>query len=226
MKKLTKSDIEKLAKEVIQWAADNELGTDWSLFYNGKIYCACDGKIEEKVNPIDYSEYFPEKFIMGMAYDGRMYEAINEFEYYDLGLDDLLGKYGLYLEHCDYCHSHFCEDTDDMEIEYTVFKKPKELNLFRSGYCLGRWDNNPYDYPSELDKIMEEWNRYSQERYHKGLCVIGECVEFDYKGDHFRMHNQGVYQGDMHFAECAEHIKPMLTELGATNVYINMGRLD
>ena len=224
MRKLTKANIEKLAKEVIQWAKDNELGYDWLLFFNGIKYDPRKGI--EKANPIDYCIYFPENFIMGMAYDGTMYEVINEYYYDTFGLSDILNKYGLYLEHLDYNHCHFYEANDDMDVEYTVFEREKEYNLYGPDLCEERWTYVKADYPHELDGVMCEMRRFSAKGYHDGYCIIGESIEFKYKGKKYNMSACCVYQGVNHFRRVAEYGVELLKELGATEIRINEGMID
>ena len=107
MRKINK---EKLAREIIDWAKRNELGYDWAIYYNGKRYRAWKQDFEE-VNHLDYCEYFSKEMIMGMSYDGTMYEIMNW--YWGEGILDelnaILEKHGLYMELCDYCHCEFCE---------------------------------------------------------------------------------------------------------------------
>lgn len=241
MRKLTKANIEELAKEVKDWALKNKLGKDWSLFYNGKklsypLKKGADGmwnykrtyQIEE-ANPLDYSAYFPDHFIMGMSYDGTMYEVINGY-YGDVfveKLDKILREYGLYLEHLDSCHCHFYEMEDDMEVDYTIFEREKEYVLYRPGVCRERWTYAEFVYPSELDGIMRIWTAYSKAMgRHEGACIIGEKVCFNYKGKKYEMLNQSIYQGEEHYRKGAELAKELLDDLGATEIYINMGMLD
>lgn len=226
---LTKNDLERLAVKVEKWA--NKHGKDWVLFYNGKkvgykfdLENGYKKIIEEDVNPFDYCQYYPEHFIMGMAYDGAVYDAINYYEYDDL--EKILNEYDLYLEHLDNCHCHFYEAKDGMVVQYTMINKPKEYDLIRPNYCRERWTDEPFDYPKELDDIMNAWRDYSAKLNHAGLCIIGECIEFDYKGNKYRMHSQCVYQGEEHYHQCAEYVRPLLEEIGATKIYINYGRLD
>lgn len=226
---LTKNDLEKLADKVAKWA--NQYGKDWSIFYNGKrmgysfdLEKGYEKYIQDDVNPIDYCEYFPEHFIMGMSYDGAVYDAINWYEYDEL--EELLKEYGLYLEHLDNCHCHFYELNDDMEVQYTIYTKPKEYCLIRPDYCRERWTDKMVDYPKELDTIMELWKEYSSKGNHAGLCVIGEYVGFTYKGNNYRMSSQCVFQGEGHYHQCVEYIKPFLEKMGATDIYVNYGMLD
>lgn len=241
MRRLTKANIEELAKEVKDWALKNKLGKDWSLFYNGKklsypLKKGADGMWDykrtyqiEEANPLDYSVYFPDHFIMGMSYDGTMYEVMNGY-YGDLfmeKLDKILRKYGLYVDFLDSCHSHFYEANDDMEVEYTIFEREKEYVLYGPERCEERWTYVKSTYPSELDGVMALWTEYSRILgKHEGACIIGEGISFNYKGNKYKMHNQSIYQGDEHFLKGAEYAKKLLEKLGATDIWIDHGRLD
>lgn len=235
MKKLTKKMIEKLAEEVKAWAKDNKLGNDWMLFYNGKRYyhpyelgVGYSEIVEEGINPIDYCKYYPEKFIMGMAYDGTIYEVINGYRLYKVfdKLEKLLSKYGLYMEPIDSCHCHFHED-EEMEVEYTYLHKPKEHILFRPGSCVERWTHKEAEYPKIFDSVMDFWEEYSANHGpHAGYCIIGEGIEFDFKGTHYRMHSQCKWQGSVHFEQCAKVVEVLLREIGAEKIRIDYGRLD
>ena len=237
MKTLTKNDIEKMAREIRVWAKN--YGKDWAIFYNGKkmhypLVNTHDWhyeyskrvKIEKDVNPRDYCEYFSDRFICGMSYDGTMYEVINYGNYN--ALTKILEKYGLYLEHLDSCHCGFYPIYDDMEIEYTILpERPKEYDLYGIGRCQEKWTYEKFAYPEELNGVMAMWEEYSRILGdHDGLCIIGEGVEFNYKGNKYKMFNQSIYQGDRHYRKCAEYARCLLEKLGATDICINMGRLD
>ena len=82
---ITKKDIEAIKDEIFAFAKKHDLGKDFSVFCNNNLYhYKLDENYEYKyeevkdVNPLDYSEYFPEEFLIGLAYDGIFYEFMNE----------------------------------------------------------------------------------------------------------------------------------------------------
>lgn len=242
MRKLTKADLENLAKEIRAWASRNKLGKDWSLFYNGiKLHYPLEQKgeyhyeyrrlpVKEEANPLDYCEWFPEQFIMGMAYDGEMYGTINGYENhraYDK-LETILMNYGLYLEHCDSCHACMCEAESDMEVEYTFFERERIIRLIHPDLSSFEhsYDNEAPEYPKELDKVMKFWMEASRKVGDRGACTIGEYLEFIYEGKKYRMCSQSPYQGDQSWMIPLPSVKKMLSEMGATEIYVNYGRLD
>lgn len=239
MKKLTKANIEELAKEIRRWASKNKLGKDWSLFYNGirlnyPLERGKDGHynyrrlpVKEEANPLDYCEYYSDKFIMGMSYDGIMYECINGYRAlraYDK-LEAILENYGLYIEHCDSCHCEFV-NADNDEVEFYKPERKRILRLYGPGRCLEEHNFNDADYHHELDRVMEYWMTESTKVGDKGACTLGEYIEFEYKGTTYRMSAQTPYQGEFSWREPLPGVKAMLADMGANNVYVNYGRLD
>lgn len=141
-KKLTKANIESLAKDIKLWARKNrDVGSDFSLLYNGKheyneykrVQKPC-GKYEWKTihrvdknqDPHKWSEWFSENFILGFTVDGKMYRMLNYGDHHlaKAKLEVLLNMYNLYLKCCEFCYWEVAP-LEDMEIEYTVWKKEK-----------------------------------------------------------------------------------------------------
>lgn len=229
--KLDKAGIEQLAKDVRKWASDNKLGKDWMLFYNGKLfdyplvkgkdghYVYGSGKEKQGVSPLDYSEWFSDKFIMGMSYDGLMYECINGYtkaKAYE-NLESLLSDYNLYLEHCDSCHCEFVWGGDSMsDVEYTAFEKEKV-----------NWLYLPEDAPDDAIRLlMHEFERLCTEVGDKGACTIGEYIEFRRDGKLYRMCMQTPYQGEISWRKPLPTVLKMLEMAGVTDIHVNYGRLD
>lgn len=237
MKKLTKADIEQLAKEIRRWANRYKLGKDWLLFYNGKMmhsplgedYRYKRSRVEKDVNPLEYCEWFSDDFIMGMAYDGTMYHCINGYEHHIAyrTLDALLESYGLYLEHCDSCHCEF-QNLNNDEVETTKLKRKQIIKLISPGRARieHRHDDCVVVYPRELNNVMMVWRSESEKVGDIGACVLGDYLQFDYKGDTYRMSNQSPYQGEYSWIKPLPQIKKMLENMGATNIFHNPGRLD
>jgi hypothetical protein len=227
-KKLTKNDIEKIAKEIRHWAATNRI-YDYSLLYNGKwwhkeyVNNRSKVKIDEDKDPHKWCEYFPEKFILGITADGSMYDCLNGYnkEKAREKLYIILQKYGLYLECADYCYWYASPINDIEEIEYTYWLKEKIIYL----YGPDRSDSN-LPIPTELNLIMTTWYELAKEIGDKGCCTIGEYMEFRYKGIKYRMSSQSPYQGDYSWSVHVPKIKEMLNGIGATDIYMNYGRMD
>lgn len=224
MTKVTKKDLEKLQGKVFRWASQNRCGKDFGVFYNGKLklwrYSIDDHKYHkvtrEGVNPLDYCENFGEKFIMGMWYDGEMYDVMNTCGRKFDRLNAILEEYGLYCEHCDSCHAEFVPIDDIEDFEYSEFHKERPIWLYR-----------PEDAPVfELRQIMRNYYELSKAVGDCGACTIGQYIEFRYKGELFRMTPQTPYQGDMSWIEPLQEVKRSLTNAGATEINVNYGRLD
>ena len=218
--KLTKADIENLAEEVKAWAKAYDLGEDWLLFYNGKRFDPATNATVDGVDPHDYSEWFCEQFIMGMAYDGAMYECINDYDDYCFAseaLDKLLSRYGLYCERGDSCHCDFVWGGDDIEeVDYTYF--PKESIA---------WIHMVHHAPDEkIAEVMRKWWDMSAEVGDIGACTLGQYVEFVYKGQKYRMSAQSPWQGDWSWRQPLPEVKRMLAECGATEIRVDYGHLD
>lgn len=224
--KLTKESIEELAKDIRKFAKKNGLGEDFGIFYNGKLLQKDYSKGWDKgrwktikdINPLDHCEYFPEKFILGMWYDGDFYEFINGYTRQS-AYDDFLNlfkKYGLYFEHCDSTHLTAAIDNSDIEVEYTEYKKETIHYIYRQE-----------DAPDDVIRaIMQFWHDASQLVGDIGSCVLGDYLEFVYKDQKYRMSNQSPWQGSISWEKPLPMIKNLLGAIGATNIYYNPGHLD
>lgn len=237
-KKLTKEDIEVLAKDIKLWARENRdsVGYDMSLLYNGKhdyidyqVYkegeqykCKHVRKVKEGQDPHKWCEWFPEDFILGMTVDGQMYEMLNygHAAVAEAKLRQLLKAYGLYLECADYCY-WYVVPYNDMEVEYTHWEKEK----IRWLYGPNRADDGK-EVDVLLNYVMEKWYDWAKETGDIGCCTIGEYMEFKYEGIKYRMSSQSPYQGDYSWSAHVDKVKEMLRNLGATHIYMNYGRMD
>lgn len=231
---LTENDIENLAKDIKLWAKENKVGTEYSLFYNGKFWymnyqsytdengnwkCKHTRKTKKNADPHKWCEWFSEKFILGFAVDGTAYEILNYgvHPFAEEKLRTLLTAYGLYLECCEACYWEVCCDTIEIEnVEYSYWPKERIEWLYRP-------DNAP---DNEIKNIMETWYRLADATGDIGACTIGEYMEFVYKGTRYRMCPQTPYQGDYSWSAHVDVIKKMLSDIGATEMYMNYGRLD
>ena len=224
--KITKDEIVKMKDEIYAFAKKYGIGRgEFSVFFNKKMICNVSKnwrktiiRTKDNVNPLDYCEYYPEDFILGLAYDGQMYDVINGYagNLYDQ-FTKIFESRGLYLEHCDSCHAAVCNsNNDENDIEYTVLKKEEIKYIYSS-------DDAP-DY--EIKTIMESWYEMSKQYGDVGCCVIGAYLEFVYKDQKYRMSPQSPYQGSCSWEANVEVIKKLLENIGATEIYFNYGRLD
>ena len=228
MAKYTKKDIENLVKEIFAWTERHDLGMDFAVLYNGKMlhwhYAQqknlewdYEKEIVENVNPLDYCEWFPEQFIAGMCYDGEVYECINGYEGSAYAnLEALLGKYNLYLEHCDSCHCAFVPIDDIEDYEYTEFVKEKPKWLYHT-------EDAPDQY---IRSLMHIQFLMASAIGDKGPCTVGEHIEFRYKGTLYRMCMQTPYQGACSWQNTIPLVKSALEIFGATEIFVDYGRLD
>lgn len=224
--KISKEEIVKMKDEIYAFAKKYGIGRgEFCVFFNGKMTCNVSKnwrktiiRTKDNVNPLDYCEYFPEEFILGLAYDGPMYDVINGYagNLYD-EFTKIFESRGLYLEHCDGCHAAVCNsDNDENDIEYTVLKKEEINYIYR--------DENA---PDELIRlIMKIWYELSKAYGDVGGCVIGAYLEFVYKDKKYRMMPQSPYQGSCSWESGVEIVKNILKEIGSTDIYFNYGRLD
>ena len=115
-KKLTKTQIEKMAKEVRQFLLDNHLWVDVCIYFNGKAFSTDDRKgsfayndpdkqfVLEDVDPRNYFEYVGD--ILSMSFEGELCGCLNFYNEYGAdfdsrimeGLSSIFAKRGLYYE--------------------------------------------------------------------------------------------------------------------------------
>ena len=216
MKRLTGENIEQVAKEVRAWARKYGLGKDWSLFYNGKrmFYRMYDGKYSswpsnsKNVNPLDYCKSYPHNFIMGMAYDENMYKCINGYDYAKAlqALEKLLEKHGLILTVIDHYHCAFVNGDNDY-VEYTILRNKKITS------------NNTGIKHVATDKAAGKKKTKPVKKEKK--MVNGGYLEFEFKGDIYKMTTQSSNQGDTGWMDSLPKVKKMIAKMGA-----NIKRVD
>lgn len=106
MKKLTARKLDTLRKAIDNWAKEWELGNAYIIYVNGKQYAR--GESCGKVNAGDYCEGWDENLILGMAFDGHVYEAIHMAEDYYASANQefrkLFEKCGLEFDFYDSTH--------------------------------------------------------------------------------------------------------------------------
>lgn len=228
MNKITKTDIERLANEIIAFLEANDIASDVSIYYNGNVVRSKteykgDGEYSytwvktENVDPHKYFEYAAYDHILSMSFEGGLYDVLN----YSGGrkMDkfmEILEKYGLYYELGNAWNLTCCL-IDDAEVEYTYYERPKEMiRLYRGDFST----------PSELQNIMDIWYDLSKNEGDKGSCVLGAGFKFKWNGEEYFMSAQSPWQGSISWEAHKDVIHKMLEDVGATEIYYNWGRMD
>lgn len=179
MNKLTKTGIEQFANEVMNYLIKHELDMDVFIYYNNKrMSRKYDWRnldappkliIEENISPLDYFEYANYDHILSMSFEGPLYDSLNYSGYAEDGLHDLFEKYGVYWELGNAWNLSAYLIDDDMEVECTYYKRPKErIHLYRI-------DD---DVPADVAHIMSEWYKLSAAYGDVGGCVVGAGFNF------------------------------------------------
>lgn len=232
--RLTRKDLDALAKDVRNWATRNKLGKDYGIFWNGKLFfysleneptpddpyhMVYHRRTVRNVNPSAYCEYFPERFTIGMMYDATMYECINGYshaEAYD-ELLSILSRYGLYLEHADSCHCVFYP-RDGVEVEHTIARRDRKV-------VISYWDSE--NAPACILDIIGKWRGLCDcEPDDDGSCVVGAYLGFTYMGVKYELVPPSPFQGSLSWERPLPQVKEMLKGIGAEDIYYYPGTLD
>ena len=230
MKKLTKANIETLAKEIVTFLETKELANSVDIYFNNKVIRS-QGKwdadynyisnwvTEEDVDPHEYFEYAAYNHILSMSFEGGLYDVLNyAFGRREEEFRAIFEKYGLYFELGNSWNLSAYPNDDDMEIEYTEYEKPKPITTL---YYYWRTT-----YHDALCKIMEAWYHQSYLNGDDGCCVIGAGFSFEWEGDKYFMCSCSPYQGNLSWELGRNNIQKMLEDIGATNIYYNFGNMD
>ena len=228
MNKITKTDIERLANEIIAFLEAKDIASDVSIYYNGNVARSKteykgDGEYSytwvktENVDPHKYFEYAAYDHILSMSFEGGLYDVLN----YGGGrkMDKfmkILEKYGLYYELGNSWNLTCCL-IDDIEVEYTYYERPKEMiRLYRGDFST----------PSELQNIMDIWYDLSKNEGDKGSCVLGAGFKFKWNGEEYFMPAQSPWQGSISWEAHKDVIHKMLEDIGATEISYKWGIMD
>jgi hypothetical protein len=230
MRKLTKTNIEKLAMEIATFLEKNGIADSVSIYFNNKVM-RNKGKYDddynyiskwettEDIDPHDYFEYAAYEHILSMSFEGKLYEVLNYGPYiWEEQFNKLFEKYGVYFELGDAWNLTCYTCDDDTEVEYTRYKKPKEkieLYYFRR-----------YEAPTELRAIMEHWYELSTQTGDIGSCVLGAGFNFEYQDNEYFMDACSPYQGSISWEQHKDDIQKMLEDIGATKIYYKWGNMD
>lgn len=231
--KLTKTKIEELVKEIEEFLKKNELLADVSIYFNNKRHhwqykwnteeLELECEVMEDVSPMDYFEYVNPKHILSMSFEGSFYDVMNGWTSYQFKLQDkfqkILDRYGVYYELGNSWNLSCFNSNDDMEIEFTDYRadvKPDPEYIY-----LGK-----KNIPVEIETIMKHWYELSKETGDRGGCVLGAGMNFNYKGIPYRMAACSPWQGEGSWTPHVDTVKKMLSDIGATEIRWDYGRLD
>lgn len=218
MNKLTKTNIEELAKEIIAFLDKEELASDVRIYFNNKVI-SNEGRHWKSIENIDPHNYFGCAYdhILSMSFEGPLYEVLNyTFGREEKGFSSIFEKWGLYYEIGD-AWNLSAYPINEMEVEYTKYKKPKEtIRLYRGILSA----------PSELSEIMDTWYELSKEVGDIGSCVLGAGFEFEWEDSKYFMSACSPYQGSISWETHKDKIKEMLEDIGATEIYYKWGNMD
>ena len=228
MSKITKTDIENLANEIIAFLEAYDIADSVSIYYNGNVVRSKTEYTKGKylyswiktydIDPHDYFEYAAYDHILSMSFEGGLYDVLN----YNGGskMDKFIKifeRYGLYYELGNSWNLSCYLINGDAEVEYTYYEKPKKIFYLHNGNFLN---------PNELQNIMDIWYDLSKKEGEGGSCVLGAGFRFEWKGDKYFMPAQSPYQGSLSWEEHKDVIHKMLEDVGATEIYYNWGRMD
>lgn len=231
MNKLTKANIEQLAKEIMVFLEKEEMMSGVSIYYNGKVVRAkteyndftdtfsYSWETTENVDPHNYFDYAAYDHILSMSFEGALYDVLNySGGRKDAEFCDIFERYGVYYEFGNAWNLSVYPNDDDMEVEYTKYKRPKEtIRLYR----YNRMDN-----PSALQAIMDVWYELSKNEGDKGSCVLGAGFSFEWQDNEYFMSACSPYQGSLSWEVHKDTVKGLLEDIGATEIYYDWGRMD
>lgn len=220
MKKLTRETIEKMAYEIQKLCIKKGWG-DTIIYFNNKrifadYYKHTNEEVEENVNPHDYFEYAAYDHILSMSFEGGLYDYI--YNNIDApALSKVFEKYGVYFELGNQWNLSVFPINDTLEVEYTVYKRPKERE-----YII-RWKINEYSDP-RIKALISLYEVAMQGKKPYGSCIIGDGIEFELDGNPYKF-DTNWQQSDAP-GEVINICKEYLKSIGATAIYYNPGRLD
>ena len=227
MNKITKQDIERLAKEIMIFLEDNDMLDGVSIYFNNKRVSTefeligdevkYIWKEESTVDPNKYLEYASYNHILSMSFEGTLYNKLNyEFDKRIEEFYEIFKRYGLYFELGNSWNLTAYPINDNMDIEYTIYRKLKEtIYLYRRS-----------EMPVQLKNIMDFWYGLSEKTGDKGSCIVGAGFAFEWNGDRYFMPAQSPWQGSISWEEHIDVIRQVLENFGATEIYYNWGRID
>lgn len=228
MKTVTKTNIEELAQEIMEFLVKEGLASDTSIYFNNKVIrneiewnddysYTLKWETTENVNPHDYFDYCAYDHILSMSFEGPLYDVLN----YTFGRKEekfraIFEKYGLYYELGNAWNLTAYLIDDDVEVEYTKYEQPKRtIYVYRGS-----------ESPFELKVIMDAWYELSTKVGDVGSCVIGAGFEFEWQDNKYFMPACSPYQGSISWETNKDDIQKALENIGATNISYKWGNMD
>ena len=218
--KLTKQMIEEMADEIAKYCYKNNYG-DVILYYNNKrrfidYYGHERDEIQENINPHDYMEYVAYDHILSISSEGGLDLEYEAFYVEKGGIEEIFNKYGCYSELGTGWYTSLYSEKSDMEVEYTIYDRPKESKYI---YSPNKYSDKRIQGLIDIyDDALKKNSRVG------GSCVIGDGIEFELDGQPYFFSTN--YQQSEVSNEVIKTCKIYLTGIGAENIYYNCGRLD
>ncbi len=218
MKKLTKTRIEEMANEIVAELRKRNI-CDTIVYFNDKRILVDYGgetRTETDIDPHDYFEWAAYNHILSMSFEGQLYwEFERNFEV--PWLAKIFDKYGVYSELGDSWNLSVFPINDDMEIEFTVYEKPKpEIYISKTK----QHEDLRIQFLCDIYRI----NLNANIAKCGGSCVIGDGIKFILDG------NKYFFSTNYNQSEAPKEVinvcKKYLEIIGATEIYYDCGRLD
>ena len=228
-KKLTKVDIENLVEKLVQLLNKHNLAGDVILYFNGdelELQSHYDHEKKDRVvhpirfeniDPHMYFEYAAYHHILSMSFEGPLYDYIDRNGGFPPDIEELFEEYCVWYELGNAWNMTFYPANDEMEVEYTEYKKPEPGKHIWLGCD---------DVPSMLQDVMQIWWDMAYHYGDRGSCVIGAGFQFDYIGVRYDMSAPSPYQGSMCWEYCRDVVEKILVNIGATNIEYDWGIMD
>lgn len=230
MRKVTKADIENMAKEIMNVLTEHECDRDVFIYYNNKrmhhaIEWSEDYKkiidngilIEEDIDPHDYFDYAAYDHIFSMSFEGALYDYFN-YEDCPSWLEKIFDKYGVYYELGNSWNLTVYPISDDIKYEYTIYEKPKET------IYLTHWKIQDGIFPSEMKGLLDTWETLANEYGVNGSCIIGDGIYFEWNNERY-FFSTNYNQSDV-VSKVIDGCKEYLVSIGATEIWYDCGRMD
>ena len=229
MKQLTKSQIEKLALDIMLFLDAHHMQDGVCLYFNNKRIRSkgnWDGEdltyewVEDpNMDPHDYFEFAAYEHILSMSFEGSLYDCLNySFGQREEQFRAIFDRYDLYFELGNAWNLTVYTSDDDMEVEYTYYNRPQPVTDL--------YYHSRANYPKEIATIMEVWYKLATNHGDEGSCVIGAGFEFTHNDKKYFMCACSSWQGSISWEADKDTIHSLLEGIGATNIRYNWGNMD
>lgn len=221
--KLTKSAIENMAYEIMEFLKTEKLSDGVSIYFNNKRMNK-DGIEEGEFNPKEYFEYAADSHILSMSFEGRLNHVFNYYlsgSYCDEIIKNfikILDKYGVWYELGNAWNLTCYPNDDELEVEYTYYQsKPEPIKIY---------DLTDQSLPKELIVIGMAWKELQNKIGDVGSCVIGAGFGFKYNNKEYFLTPCSRFQGSVSWETDKGSIEKMLQAIGATDIKYKWGVMD